>query len=240
MFHAKALHSHYSYLQNFKANSLKFNILKISKLSAGYKNFKIFVDKLEVSENQKVVILGPNGSGKTTLIRTLLKQIDYSGSVKIYSKELRNVSQEELIKYCSFLLQVEYQPEITVKTYLKLSNVSLELDLMEIKDLLDRKMNELSAGEAQRVRLSRVINSAQKILILDEPLSHLDPYFQIKLLQYIKNEKRTFILTIHDIFLATKFFNNFILMKSGKIQAKVLNEETFREVFNLSLEVFKV
>lgn len=168
----------------------------------------------------------------------MLKQIDYEGSVKIYSKELKNISQEELIKYCSFLLQVEYQPDITVKTYLKLSGVKLEIDLMEIKELLNRKMNELSAGEFQRVRLSRVINSTQKISILDEPLSHLDPYFQIRLLQYIKNSEKTFILTIHDIFLATKFFSNFILMKDGKIYARTLNEENFKQVFNLSLEIF--
>ncbi len=213
-------------------------ILKLENVISGYKNFRIFIDNLEIFENDKIVILGPNGSGKTTLIKTLLKLLEYKGSIKLFSKELREYSQNELIKKCSFLLQSEFYPEIMVKTYLELSNVKLKNDLMEIKNLLNKRMNEISLGEAQRVRLTRIINSNTKIAILDEPISHLDPYFQIKILEYIKNSDRTFILTLHDIYLALKYFKRFILMKDGKIYSKSLNKKIFEDIFAIQFETF--
>ncbi len=213
-------------------------MLKLENVISGYKNFRIFIDNLEVFENDRIVILGPNGSGKTTLIKTLLKLLKYEGSIKLFSKELREYSQNELIKKCSFLLQSEYYPEIMVKTYLELSNVKFENDLMDIKNLLNRKMNEISLGEAQRVRLTRIINSNTKIAILDEPTSHLDPYFQIKILEYIKDSNRTFILTLHDIYLAFKYFKKFVLMKDGRIYSKSLNKKIFENIFGIPFEIF--
>ncbi|MEO0143407.1 MAG: ABC transporter ATP-binding protein [candidate division WOR-3 bacterium] len=213
-------------------------MLKIKNVISGYKNFKIYIEHLEVNENEKIAILGPNGSGKTTLFKTLLKLINYEGSIKLFSKELKTIPQEELIKNCSFLLQVEYQPEIRVKTYLELSGIKLNVDLMEIEKLLNKKMNEISLGEVQRVRLTRIINSNTKLAVLDEPISHLDPYFQIKILEYIKNSNRAFLLTIHDIHLAIKYFKNFILMKDGKIYSNCLNEKLFEDVFRINFKIF--
>ncbi|MEO0202973.1 MAG: ATP-binding cassette domain-containing protein [candidate division WOR-3 bacterium] len=213
-------------------------MLKIEKVISGYKNFKINIEYLEINENEKIVILGPNGSGKTTLFKTLLKYLNYQGSIKIFSKELRKISQEELIRNCSFLLQVEYYPEIMVKTYLELSGIKLKFDLMEIENLLNKRMNEISLGEAQRVRLTRIINSNKELAILDEPISHLDPYFQIKILEYIKNSNKTFIITMHDIHLAIKYFEKFILMKDGRIYSKHLNDRVFEDVFKLDFKIF--
>jgi len=213
-------------------------VLKLENVISGYNNFKIHIENLEIYEGKKVAILGPNGSGKSTLIKTLLKILNYQGSIKLFSKELKEISQKELIKFCSFLLQVEYYPNMKVKTYLNLANVELKFDIFEISNLLNKKLDELSSGEIQRVRLSRVINSNSKILILDEPLSHLDPYFQIKLLNYLNQINKTIILTIHDINLAVKYFKDFIIMKNGKIYSTLLNEKIFKEIFGVSINDF--
>jgi iron complex transport system ATP-binding protein len=213
-------------------------LLKLENVISGYRNFKIYIENLEICESKKVAILGPNGSGKSTFIKTLLKMLNYEGSIKLFSKELKEINQEELTKLCSFLLQVEYHPNIKVKTYLNLANVKLKFDIFEVSNLLNKKLDELSSGEIQRVRLSRVINSNSKILILDEPLSHLDPYFQITLLNYLNQINKTIILTIHDIHLAIKFFKDFIIMKNGKIYSTILNEKIFKEVFSVSIDNF--
>jgi ABC-type cobalamin/Fe3+-siderophores transport system ATPase subunit len=213
-------------------------LLKLENVISGYKNFKIYIENLEICESKKVAILGPNGSGKSTFIKTLLKMLNYEGSIKLFSKELKEINQEELTKLCSFLLQVEYYPSIKVKTYLNLANVKLKFDIFEVSNLLNKKLDELSSGEIKRVRLSRVINSNSKILILDEPLSHLDPYFQITLLNYLNQINKTIILTIHDIHLAIKFFKDFIIMKNGKIYSTILNEKIFKEVFSVSINNF--
>ncbi|MEO0223466.1 MAG: ATP-binding cassette domain-containing protein [candidate division WOR-3 bacterium] len=213
-------------------------MLKLKNVISGYKNFKIHIGNLEIYEGQKIAILGPNGSGKSTLIKTLLKMLNYEGSIKLFNKELSEISQKELTRLCSFLLQVEYCPSIKVKTYLNLANIKLKYDIFEISNLLNKKLDELSSGEIQRVRLSRVINSDSKILILDEPLSHLDPYFQIKLLNYLNQINKTVILTIHDIHLAIKYFKDFIIMKNGKIYSTLLNERIFKEVFEVSIDNF--
>lgn len=198
--------------------------------------------RISISFGEKVVLMGPNGSGKSTFIKTVLKMLPYRGALKVMGKEVRHMSQEEVVKNVAFFLQVDILEDMKVGTYLKLSGIPLEEemnnDFMNIKPLLNRRLRSLSMGEVQRVRLSRVFWSGKPILLLDEPFAHLDPFYQIRLVEAIKGYWGAVMLTVHDVLLAIKFFDRHILMKDGRIISYRLTPEAFERAFDVSLYTF--
>lgn len=195
---------------------------------------------LHISRGDKVVLMGPNGSGKSTFIKTVLGMVPYDGSVRISGEEVRDMSQEQIVDRAAFLLQVDILEDMRVSTYMELAGVSVDgrEDFMDIAPLMNRKFRSLSTGETQRVRLSRVFWSGRPLLLLDEPFAHLDPFYQIRLVNEIRNYPGTILLTLHDVLIALKFFDRHVLMRDGKVISHELTPGSFRETFNIDLQTF--
>ena len=84
----------------------------------------------------------------------------------------------------------------------------------------DKNINELSGGERQRVYIARALAQKPKILLMDEPVSHLDIKYQIEILSLVNDLSSNGILVItvlHDINLASQFCDEIFIMKEGKI-----------------------
>ncbi len=122
------------------------------------------------------------------------------------------------------------------------------LDLLEISHLKNKGINEVSGGESQRALIARAIVQNPKILLLDEPNSHLDIKHQLSiynlLLELNKTKNLTVITISHDLNLSNHYSNRALLMDNGKIlfdsiPDDILTEENILKVFGIEAEIIE-
>jgi iron complex transport system ATP-binding protein len=121
------------------------------------------------------------------------------------------------------------------------------IERLELEDVQNQLITELSGGQLQRVFLARTIVQDPEIILLDEPTNHLDLKHQIELLQYlsawVKEKNRTIIGVLHDLNLVHRFSDYTALMSSGEIVScgkpeEVLNGTMLREVYGMDIGGF--
>ncbi|MEM4311192.1 MAG: ABC transporter ATP-binding protein [Nitrososphaerales archaeon] len=242
--------------------------LEAKDLSSSYKDEIIIRDVSLILKPKEILgILGPNGSGKTTLLRTLSRVLKpKKGVVLIDGKDLYKINPKDVAKKLAVLPQIQ-NPLFNFKTYevvlmgrnphLKGLQFEGERDLKVVREameatntwhLAERNLNELSGGEMQRVFLARALAQEPEVLLLDEPTAHLDISYQIEIMELIKRlcrEKSLAVATVfHDFNLASRYCDNILLMKDGKIQSfgkveQVLNPKNIKEVFKVDVLVKK-
>lgn len=175
-------------------------MIKIKKISKRYGELEIFKNlSLIIPENEVTVILGPSGVGKTTLLNMISKlDEDFTGEIERRYNNLSYVFQEErLLKWKTV--------EENIKFVLKNDNESINdiLELLELNNLKNKKVKELSGGQMQRVSIARAFAYSSDFIIMDEPFKSLDIFLKIKIIRdFIKlmeNQKRTILLVTHDI-----------------------------------------
>lgn len=192
------------------------------KAGLGYDNRAIIDNfNFDVYEGDYVCVVGENGSGKSTLIKTILGLIKpVSGQV-----ELHDTLKKGAIGYLPQQTQVQkHFPasvlEVVMSGFLNRMNgrplfgnsekkqALKNLDRMEILDLKNKCYGELSGGQQQRVLLARALCASSKLLVLDEPVTGLDPKVTVEFYQLIKdlnNEGLTIIMVSHDIHAAVQY-----------------------------------
>ena len=212
------------------------------------------------------VIMGANGAGKTTLLKLLAgDQRPTSGKIVLFEKELNHYSKKELATKRAVLSQhynvsfpISVNDIVLMGRYPYFQNnpdandlaiCKQAMQLMDVYDLSERDYNTLSGGEAQKVQMSRVLSQIwetkegeEKLLFLDEPVSHLDIKYQHQLLTAAKNlcnQHTTVIAILHDINLAIAYADRIVFMKQGKILHDTIglsqiSKEVIREVFDVS------
>ena len=242
-------------------------MLKVENLSAGYNgadvisNINFFVEKSE-----SLCVLGPNGCGKSTLLKSIARIINYRGSIFIDGMDISAVPRKELAKKTALLsqsVQVFY-PYTVYETVSMgrypwskgiLKNLSSEdIDIIEkilvkldISDIKDRMIDELSGGTLQRVFLARALAQTPDLILLDEPANHLDLKHQIELLDFlrawVKENNKMLIGVFHDLNLARKFADTALVMNNGIIAANekiddVLKSEVLNDVYGIDIRRF--
>ena len=197
-----------------------FEIKKISCIRSNKLLFKNLNFKL--NNKDLIVIKGPNGSGKTTLLKILsglLKPI--SGSIIVNKKNI-NISKDEYFKYFEYIghenaiksaltVRENLNFYLRIKKNLTKKNFEKAIKVFNLKNLLDIRIENLSAGEKRRVSLSRLILSNSKIWFLDEPTNGLDKintinFFKI-LKQHLKLNGLAIVASHDDIKIKNKNIN---------------------------------
>jgi len=222
---------------------------------------------LSVEEGDFVGILGPNGSGKTTLLKSisrtlkprrgviLLNKADiYSLKSAEVAKQLAVVPQDSNIGFSFAALDVVLMgrnPHMTrfqMESSKDLAIAKKAMTLTNTWQFAKRPINELSGGEKQRVIIARALAQEPKILLLDEPLTHLDIINQLEIMDLVKElcvkEKIIVLVVFHDLNLAARYCTSAIMLKKGKIfsagsMAEVLTSENIKGVFNVDAIVQK-
>lgn len=187
-------------------------------------------------------IAGPNGCGKSTLLKSLINIQPYRGTIYIDGKEASSFKRKPLAAKAALLGQVNdiYFP-YTVRSAVSLGRyayttiwqnslskndndiVSDILERLELTNISERLISELSGGQLQRVFLARALVQTPDILLLDEPTNHLDLKHQLELLDFlkiwVKDHNRTVIAVLHDLNLIQCYADKAIIMRAGKIAA---------------------
>lgn len=243
------------------------SILKIENLFCGYDSKKPVIKDISftVEEGQFVGIVGPNGSGKTTLLRTIIGLVrKFHGNVVISQHRIEHLDRRELSRRIAFVPQLmepvegfsvedlvmlgrtPYFERFSFETADDYEAVKWATQELKIEDLKDRPTTELSGGEFQRVAIARALAQEPKVLLLDEPTSHLDIRYQVKICKLLRKLRshRSIIATFHDLNLASRFCSRLVLLKNGELVAEgppgeVVTPENIWKAYHIKVAVRK-
>lgn len=236
-------------------------LLTLHAISCGYGNgFHIHDIGFSLSEGAFAGIIGPNGSGKTTLFKGISGDLPLEkGHINFDEKNLSNLSLREKAQKLSIVSQFTETTHITVEEFVmmgrmpyrkpfqffdKPEDVEIAHHYMHLTNtyrLRAKSMAELSGGEQQMASIASALCQKPRLLLLDEPTSHLDITHQVKFMNLIQrlNEelKLSVIMIVHDLTLAAEYCDYLVMMKNGRIFEKgtpetVLTYENIEKVYD--------
>lgn len=216
---------------------------------------------LHAKAGSMLAIMGNNGAGKSTLLN-LLGNIEHptKGTVQVGGIDLSMLNRRQNAQHIAYVSQQQHVPHLSVYDEVVLGRrphitwsisdydrevVARCIAQLELEPFADRYCDELSGGERQKVFIARALAQQTEVLLLDEPTSALDPKNQMEILQSIadatKRENLATILVIHDINLALRFCDRFLLIRNGKVVAEggaeAVIDETLSQTYDLPMRL---
>lgn len=242
------------------------NILDVNNITCGYGGVPIIKDaSFSLKEKEFVGIIGPNGTGKTTLFRAISRILCLSNGEILYSgRKNTSISHKDFAKEIAVLPQMldipfsfSVREFVTLGRYPHLGRFSaiddedrnIVNDAMELTDTLsfaDRSISDLSGGERQRVVLAQAFAQKTKLMLLDEPIAHLDIAHQVHTLDLLKKLNLecglTVVIVLHDLNLASNYCDRLLLFSEGRIFCdgtpnEVLTYQNIEKVFKTRVVV---
>jgi iron complex transport system ATP-binding protein len=222
---------------------------------------------LDLPESSITAILGPNGAGKTTLVHILLGLLKPTrGGIMLEGQNLSSYTRRELSRLIAFVPHSEYTAfEFSVLEYVLMgraphigllqmpTNVDLQkvldqLSALDLSHLLHRSILGLSGGERQMVLIARALVQEPRLLLLDEPTTHLDLSNKNRILSTLSQLAErgvTVVFTTHDPEAAATTARYLVLMKEGRVLSSgplegVLTADRLTETYGVQVRVAKI
>jgi iron complex transport system ATP-binding protein len=242
--------------------------LKICGIECFYGSTKV-LDKIvfTAKAGEFIGILGPNGSGKTTLIKSLSRALKpkigtiYLDNLDVYGMDAMDMAKKVAVVPQDTPMTFDYKaldvvlmgrhPHIGLFEAENKEDVAItkkSMELTKVWHLADRRINELSGGEKQRIVIARALAQEPRVLLLDEPTSHLDINYQLDIMDLVrelcKKNGLVILAVFHDFNLAARYCDSIILLKEGRVFSigsldTVLTAKNILEVFQVNTVVKK-
>ncbi|MBK9291473.1 MAG: ABC transporter ATP-binding protein [Bacteroidetes bacterium] len=229
-------------------------MLEIVDLKRKAGDFSLHIEHLSLAEGDLMVLLGPSGSGKTMLLELIagLEKAD-SGQVVLDHQDITKTPASQrsvgmvfqkqwLFPHMSVEENIAYGLKNKGLTRAEIKNRVHELaSLTHCTELLKRKADKLSGGEAQRVAIARTLALKPRILLLDEPLANLDSSLRADVLSLIRQLHRkgqTIIHVTHDYREAIALAINIVVMHQGRVLQQGAPTEVFSRPRNAFVASF--
>lgn len=217
-----------------------------------------------LEQGQFLAILGNNGVGKSTLLKCLNKILKAdSGELLLDGESILQMSNHQVSQRIAFVSQTVPNTQMTVHDVVMLGRrpymkwgftekdhqiVHSAMDRLNLESLRGRFLNQLSGGERQKVMLARALAQQPKLLLLDEPTSSLDIHNQYQVLEIVRelchHDGLTAVVVIHDLNLALRFCDRFLLLCQGQVYAngdyRILTPEALKAVYQIDGRVVEV
>lgn len=187
-------------------------------------------------------LIGPNGAGKSTLLQALLGQASATGTAHFAEHDLPQMHRRDRARLVAYVEQSAFTEErLTVRDVIALGRIPFEpawqakpshVDQAIVQSALaetgmtafaERRFSTLSGGEQQRVHLARALAQEPRLLLLDEPTSHLDIRAQLQLLSLLRRKAETgttIVLALHDLNLASRYCDHLVVLANGRCIAE--------------------
>ncbi|MDH6115330.1 iron complex transport system ATP-binding protein [Kitasatospora sp. MAP12-15] len=218
---------------------------------------------LLAAEGEIAGLVGPNGSGKSTLLRTVYRHLKPSaGRVLLAGRDLRSMTPVEAARHIAALPQerggdfefsvrevvamgrAPYQRAFVGEDATDREVVAEALAHVGLSGHEGRSFAALSGGERQRVLLARAFAQQPDVLVLDEPTNHLDVQHQVELLALLRAQRRTTLISLHDLNAAASLCDRLHVLHEGAVVAsgsprEVLTPELLAAVFGVRAAVLE-
>jgi iron complex transport system ATP-binding protein len=222
---------------------------------------------VDFPERQITAILGPNGAGKSTLLLLALSWLKPSGGQILYEgKILSQYSRRQMGQMMSLVPQIEHITfEYSVLEYVLLGRIPYLDSLAQpgaedfriayeslahigMAEYAHRSMIQLSGGERQLILIARSLAQQPKLLLMDEPTSHLDLHNKARLVHILRDLERngvTVLMTTHDPDLASAVASHSLLMNHGRVlyagpTAEALDQDHLSRLYEFPIQVADV
>ncbi|HEY0112893.1 MAG TPA: ABC transporter ATP-binding protein [Allosphingosinicella sp.] len=205
---------------------------------------------LVMERPELLCLIGPNGSGKTSLLHALAGIGGSSGEVRVAGREVRRLPSAERMRLISYLpasrdiawpLSARDLVALGLPAGIGREEAEAALASLDLQDFSTRRIDRLSTGERSRVLIARALAPRPRLLLLDEPAANLDPLWQLRVMEKLREAVRGgqgAIVAMHDLELARRYADRLILMREGRIvaqggPAQILDGKALREVFGI-------
>ena len=215
--------------------------IEIKNLSFSYERKEVLRQiHLQIRAGDYVALIGPNGVGKSTLLKCINRLVRTSpGAIRLFDKNLEEYSQKELGKLIGYVPQyLEQLFSYTVFEFVLMARypyfdtwrpaslsderkVDEVLALLKLSDFKERRVNQISGGERQKVYIAAALAQEPKILLLDEPTAHLDPKYHAEIQHLISRAAKDLGLSVlhvtHDLNHIFSWSQDVVAMKNGQV-----------------------
>lgn len=242
--------------------------ITINGLSAGYGGKSIIHGiSTRFERGRMTALIGPNGCGKSTLLKAIMGFIRInSGEILLDDAPIRQFRRKELARRVSYLPQEASCPEhMSVGELVELGGYARRklfdgpskaeresfksvLRTVGLSDYASRPVSELSGGQRQRAWLAMVLAQDTDVILMDEPVNHLDVKYQYSILDLVRNHAdqygKTVAVVLHDINLTAAYADNVIMLREGGIIAagpvkQQITPAQIEAVFDIRADVFE-
>ena len=209
-----------------------------------------------IPQGKLIGIMGANGAGKSTLLKSIAGILPLTsgevwfGNCKLSAMTAKQKSEQ--LAYFAQNTQIHWDLSVydvialglTSPTKNEQEKVRSVSEQFSISHLLEKPFQQLSGGEKARVQLARCCIKQAPLLLADEPIAPLDPYYQIDMMEQLKalTPQKTCVVAIHHLDLAYRFCDEIILLDKGNILASgetqaVLNAENLARAFGVEVKI---
>lgn len=226
------------------------------------------VDQVSVSiEKGKITsFIGPNGAGKSTLLSIMSRIMTQdAGEVFIEEKEIREWKSNDLAKKISILKQSnQVSVRLTVRELVSFGRfpysqgrlskedwefVDQAIAYMDLADMQDKYLDQLSGGQSQRAFIAMVIAQNTEYILLDEPLNNLDMKHSVQIMKVLRRLVselgKTIIVVIHDINFASCYSDRIVALKNGRLVKEgtvdeMIRTEVLQEIYDMDIPIEEI
>ncbi len=199
-------------------------------------------------------LIGPNGSGKTTLLKAIAGIIDYEGVVRIEGTDIRRMDLYEKASHVTYVPPtIAALPDMSVGDLLLTGpNLSFErleyyIDLLGLRNLLYRRLWEVSSGELQRALIARGLARDSVVYLIDEPLSYTDMRYQLVIMKHLKHlvkQGKLIIVASNQLNPLLNYVDHILALKDGRLFInasldKGLDEAALSELYGVKVRIIR-
>lgn len=211
-------------------------------------------------------LVGPNGCGKSTFLKTVMGFMPQStGSITLDGVPIETMGRRSLARRVAYLPQDSYCPDyLALGELIELAGYARyslfggpsardrqlfrdALDIVGLADQVHRPVSALSGGQRQRAWIAMVLAQDAELILMDEPVNHLDMKYQYAVLELIRDlttrHGKTIIAVLHDLNLTAAFADDVVMLRDGRVEAAgpvrdTMTRANVERVFDFKADIF--